>query len=121
MSNVSFYPINKKENGTVSLLQTELELERLLKESKGIVVLDIYADWCAPCRFIAPKFTDMAKSFTNMVFAKINIDNLGKFALEYKITALPAFLFFRDGQLIDKFNGANVTELTQKLSSYNFL
>ncbi|KAH7163282.1 PITH domain-containing protein [Dactylonectria estremocensis] len=98
------------------------QFKNLLKSSR-IVVADFYADWCGPCKAIAPVYEALAESLyipNAVTFVKINSDNQKDLAQEYTITALPTFLVFRDGKVIEKVQGADPRKLQgviQKLAS----
>lgn len=75
-------------------------METILKASKYVVV-DFYADWCPPCRAIAPIFSGLADDHARpgqLGFAKVNVDHVKDVAQKYGITAMPTFLFFEDGK-----------------------
>lgn len=119
MSKVSFYEI--KSNGNISGVQeldNSSELDDLLKSSNK-VVLDVYADWCGPCKFIAPKFEELSKNskYSEIKFAKMNLSSLSQNHLKlFNITALPAFLFFKNGQYAGKEVGANIQDIKSAMS-----
>lgn len=76
--------------------------------------LQVYADWCAPCKQIAPYFDGLARSLSRpnqITFVKINNDEQTELATEYGVTALPTFLLFRNGKVNQKVQGANPLEL----------
>ena len=99
-------------------LKESQELTQLIANSK-LLVLDIYATWCQPCKFIAPKFQELSKSHLDVAFAKINIDQLSsQQSQDYGITALPTFLFFKNGQFVNKVMGANISDIVDKIISY---
>lgn len=83
----------------------------------------VYADWCAPCKQIAPIYEALSRSLSRqnvVTFVKINSDNLADISQEYSVTGLPTFLVFRDGQVIDKVQGADPQKLqsvVQKLAT----
>ncbi|UKZ82856.1 hypothetical protein TrVFT333_010656, partial [Trichoderma virens FT-333] len=75
------------------------ELDALLS-STTYVVVDFYADWCPPCRAIAPIFSKLAEDHSSnghLAFVKVNVDHVKNVAQRYNISAMPTFLFFRDG------------------------
>jgi thioredoxin 1 len=83
----------------VQHVQTLEEFETLLKENT-FVAADFFADWCPPCKAIAPMFSNLASQKSipgNLVFAKINVDNSPDISQKYGITAMPTFLFFEKG------------------------
>ncbi len=77
-----------------------------LKENKYAVV-DFWAEWCAPCKMMAPVIDELAKEYAGeIVFGKINTDEAQNIANRYAITAIPTLIFFRDGKPVDKLVGA---------------
>lgn len=75
------------------------ELDAVLASTTSVVV-DFYADWCPPCRAIAPIFSKLAEDYTSsgqLAFVKVNVDHVRDVAARYNISAMPTFLFFRDG------------------------
>ena len=83
------------------------QFQTLLSTTQYVVV-DFYADWCGPCKAIAPKYIELAKQHTipnYLAFAKVNVDNVQALAQEYGVTAMPTFLFFKDGKKV-AVNGA---------------
>ncbi|KAL7788227.1 PITH domain-containing protein [Trichoderma ceciliae] len=94
----------------------------LLKSSR-IVVVDFYADWCAPCKQIAPLYASLSGRISRpglLTFAKVDNDKNQDIVQEHGVTALPTFLLFRNGKVIHKVQGANPTELKaviEKLAS----
>ncbi|KKO97656.1 hypothetical protein THAR02_10237 [Trichoderma harzianum] len=101
---------------------SKAQFDDLLSSSR-IVVADFYADWCAPCKQIAPLYASLAEQISRpnlLTFVKIDNDANQDLAQEYGITALPTFLLFRSGKVIHKVQGANPTELRaviEKLAS----
>ncbi|KAM0246304.1 hypothetical protein ACHAP5_004777 [Fusarium lateritium] len=104
------------------VISSKGQFDSLLKSSR-IVVADFYADWCGPCKQIAPIYEGLAEALSreNLVtFVKVNSDNQTELSQEYSVSALPTFLVFRDGKVIDKVQGADPQKLkavVQKLAS----
>ncbi|XP_074583082.1 thioredoxin H-type-like [Curcuma longa] len=84
-------------------------------ESKKLVVVDFTASWCGPCRVMAPIFAELAKKFTNIIFLKVDVDELETVAQEWKVEAMPTFLFIKEGNEVEKIVGAQKEELPKKV------
>ncbi|KAH6628249.1 thioredoxin-like protein [Chaetomium tenue] len=83
--------------------------------SHAIVVTDFYADWCGPCKMIAPTFDSLATKFakpSKIAFCKVDVDRQGEVAQLYGVRAMPTFVILRNGAVIDTIQGANPPALT---------
>ena len=71
------------------------------------VMVDFWAEWCGPCKMIAPAVHDLALEYEGKLnVAKLDVDAAGDIAAQYGIRSIPALLFFKDGQVIDQVVGA---------------
>lgn len=87
-------------SGNVHKLTSAAELDSLLKSTTNVVV-DFYADWCPPCRAIAPVFSKLADDHAlkgHLAFAKVNVDHVNAVAGRYGVSAMPTFVFMEKGQ-----------------------
>ena len=85
---------------SVSAISAPLHFTTLLK-GNTYMVADFYADWCGPCHAIRPMFEKLAQAHAipgRLAFVKVNVDEQREIAQQYNITAMPTFLFFKDGQ-----------------------
>ena len=72
-----------------------------------ILILDCWAEWCGPCRMIAPIIEELAGEMKGkVVFGKLNVDDNPHTANKYRISAIPTLMIFKNGKLIDKLVGA---------------
>lgn len=72
-----------------------------------VVVMDFYADWCGPCKAFNPTLERLSKEYAGKaIVGKINIDKSEKIANKYNIKSIPTVLYFKDGKLIAKEQGA---------------
>ncbi len=70
-------------------------------------VIDFWAEWCGPCRRIAPIMEELSMEFSDTVaFGKVNTDRNQKLAREFNIDAIPAIMLYANGQLVDRIIGA---------------
>ena len=84
------------------------------------VVLDCWAEWCGPCKMVAPVIEQLAKEYAGRItFAKLNIDeNMGT-AMKYQISAIPTMLVFRNGEMAGQIIGAlPKNHIEQKLQEF---
>ncbi|MEO9276970.1 MAG: thioredoxin [Nitrososphaera sp.] len=84
------------------------------------VIIDFWATWCGPCQFMLPIFTRIAKKYKTIRFARVNVDNAPGISQRYGVYAIPTFLVFKNGELVDKAMGAigepGLNMLAQKYS-----
>jgi thioredoxin 1 len=84
----------------------ESNFDREVLQSEGAVIVDFWAEWCGPCKMIAPLLDEIAREKTGVVkVAKVNVDKSQSLSFKYNIRAIPALLFFKNGQLRDQVTG----------------
>ncbi len=80
--------------------------EAVLNSDKPVVV-DFWASWCGPCRMVAPIMEELAGDYEGKVqIAKVNVDDQGELAAQFRIMSIPTVLIFKDGQMVEKVVGA---------------
>mmetsp|Transcript_74885 Transcript_74885/g.86941 ORF Transcript_74885/g.86941 Transcript_74885/m.86941 type:complete len:154 (-) Transcript_74885:66-527(-) len=94
------------------------EFQTVIRQPK-LTVVDFFAQWCGPCKAIAPQVQRMAEAKPNVNFIKVDVDQAGDVAAEYRIRAMPTFMFFKDGNKLHTFEGADVQQLSHFVSLYD--
>ena len=86
---------------------TESNWDEQVLQSELPVLVDFWAEWCGPCKMIAPSVHDMAEEYDGqIVFAKGDVDSSPLTAAEYGIRSIPTLLVFKDGSPVDQVVGA---------------
>ena len=86
---------------------TEHTFDEALVATQGLAMVDFWAEWCGPCRAIAPVLEDVAEASEGRVtLFKVNIDENPGLAARYGIRSIPTILFVRDGTVVDRVVGA---------------
>ncbi|KAB8233004.1 hypothetical protein ETB97_002134 [Aspergillus alliaceus] len=95
------------DHGKVEDIKTEAEFREKVLGSQDLVVLDCFADWCGPCKAIAPKLASFSVAYPQAKFYKIDVDQLSNVAAELGVRAMPTFILFKNGEKIGDVVGAN--------------
>ncbi len=85
-------------------------------QSDKPVLVDFWAEWCMPCRFVAPVVESVAQEFAERIkVGKVNVDDHPTVAEEYRISSIPALLLFKDGRIVETIVGAVPREQIVKI------
>ena len=76
-------------------------------KAQGLIMVDFWAPWCAPCRMVSPTVEELAKEYQGrMKFMKLNTDENPDIASKYNIMGIPTVMLFKDGRSLDSIVGA---------------
>jgi thioredoxin 1 len=85
---------------------SEGEFEAEVLASRQPVLVDFWADWCGPCRLVAPVVEELARDYAGRLgVAKVDVDEAGTIAVRYEIMSIPTLAIFHHGRLVDRMVG----------------
>ena len=91
----------------MALELTDANFDELVLKSDKPVLVDFWAEWCGPCRMVGPVVEELAKDFDGRaVIGKVNVDNNPGISMKFGIRNIPALLYFKNGEIVDKQIGA---------------
>ncbi len=83
------------------LTLTKDTFEAEVEKYKGLVVIDLFATWCAPCRMLAPVLEELEKEYPDVKFCKINVDEERELAEKFRVESIPMVAFVKDDTFLD--------------------
>ena len=93
-------------DNSATITLNESNFDREVTQSDKPVIVDFWAEWCGPCKMIAPLLDEVAREKAGVVkVAKVNVDENQSLSFKYNIRAIPALLFFKNGQVRDQVTG----------------
>lgn len=97
---------------------TSENFDKEVLDTDKITVVDFYADWCGPCKMMAPIMEAVAKELgETAVVGKVNIDDNQNLAVKYQIMTIPTIAIFKNGEIVESFIG--VTDKDEILNAVN--
>lgn len=80
---------------------TRDNFKREVEEHDGLVVIDLYADWCGPCKMLSPILAELEAELPDVKFGKINVDDEPELAREFRVTSIPMIALVKDNTFLD--------------------
>jgi len=74
--------------------------------SSGNAIIDFYADWCGPCKIMAPHFEKASKEMKEVKFGKVDVDAESNLAGRFQVMSIPTTIFFKDKEQVERHTGA---------------
>ena len=99
---------------------TDTNFQESALDSKGVAVVDFWAEWCGPCRMITPIIEELAKDFDGKAtIGKLNVDSNPQVSMKYGVRSIPTILILKDGEVVDKQVGVTTKQaLEAKINAH---
>jgi len=96
---------------------TDQNFETDVFQNTKPVLVDYWAEWCPPCRAIAPHFEKLANEFQNVCFAKLNVDESPNHPAQAGVRGIPTFILYQKGEEVDRVVGADLQAIKRMLEN----
>ncbi|GMI41452.1 hypothetical protein TrCOL_g11648 [Triparma columacea] len=99
-----------------TLSDVDVAIAQASKDGKSVVI-DFSATWCGPCKMIGPVYSMLSDEFESVVFIKVDVDENAETAAKYDVSAMPTFVFIKNGEIVDRLSGANADRLREMIQN----
>lgn len=104
----------------MSLKFTDENFDSEVLQSESLSLVDFYADWCGPCKMMAPIIDELSEEFSGKVkIGKLDVDQSPATTSKYRVMSIPTLLFIKGGEVVDTIVGAvSKEQLVEKINQY---
>lgn len=100
----------------MELTLTDQNFDEELKKASVPVLVDFYADWCGPCKMMAPIIDEIAKEYEGkLIVAKVDVDSSPQTAMKFGVMSIPTLIVFKNGQPVKQLVGYQGKEALMKV------
>ncbi|MDX1533878.1 MAG: thioredoxin [Nitrosopumilaceae archaeon] len=95
-----------QEQSQAEVLELDMNSFDSTISGNNLVLVDFWSEWCGPCRAMHPIFDRMAKKYRQIKFGRVNVDQNQPIAQRFQVQAIPTFIMFKNGEVVDRMMGA---------------
>ena len=105
----------------VVVVENKDDFQNEVINTEGPVLVDFWAEWCGPCKQLAPLVEDASEEFKDKIkVCKMDVDANRELALQYNVRSIPSLMIFKNGEMVDSLIGAVSLEELEDLVTRNF-
>lgn len=103
------------------MIFTNQNFKQEVEENKGLTLVDFFAEWCGPCKLLAPIINELVEEYKgkSVKIGKLNVDENKEIANKYNIMGIPAIIIFKDGKVVEQLTGYQPKEILKELIDKN--
>lgn len=103
------------------MIFTNQNFKQEVEENKGLTLVDFFAEWCGPCKLMAPVIDELIEEYKgkSVKIGKLNVDENKEIAEKYNIMGIPAIIIFKKGKVIEQLTGYQPKEMLKGLIDKN--
>ena len=98
--NIDVNAFSNERNKKMTVL-TKDNFSAEVENYKGLIIIDLYADWCGPCKMLAPVLAELEGEYADVKFCKVNVDNEPELAAMFKVSSIPMIAAVKDNTFLD--------------------
>lgn len=95
-------------------VESEEEFTREVELSDRPVLVDFWAEWCGPCKQLAPRLEELDEEYPDLKIVKVDVEENQSLAQSFGVTSIPALFFFQDGERVHNLTGAHPTTVLRE-------